>query len=64
MPETLADHFGGEIPRELSEYCRIGEKVLWTEASGIIHMGTLKEWNGNVALVELLDGSIRAVEGA
>jgi len=49
------------IPK-LDYMCRINERVWWETIVGKRYEGKLKEWDSNVAIVELDDGTIKAVE--
>jgi len=47
---------------ELDEGSQVGVRVFWTTMDGSRYEGILKEWDGNVAIVECDDGLTRSVE--
>ena len=42
--------------------CKIGERVYWNNLRGDRFEGVITEWDSNVAIVKLDDGSEKAVE--
>ncbi len=49
-------------PVELDRTCREGERVCWRTISGDEFEGLLEEWDSNVAIVRLDDGTEKGVE--
>lgn len=41
---------------------KIGDYVDWTVIGGVTYVGILREWDANVAIVELSDGIMKPVE--
>ncbi len=51
-----------EVIPELGRTSQIGDRVSWKTLDGSSYEGTLVEWDSNVAIVRLDDGSEKAVE--
>jgi hypothetical protein len=49
-------------PKVLTRECMVGDYVVSDTIGGSSYTGVLKEWDSNVAIIDLGNGSIKAVE--
>lgn len=54
--------FRSPIPQTLDRSSHLGDYVCWQTMEKAQYMGILREWDSNVAIVELADGSTKPVE--
>lgn len=54
--------FHPPIPQSLDRNSEIGDYVDWNTIGGTIYVGILREWDANVAIVELNDGTMKPIE--
>ena len=50
------------MTNELTRHSQIGDQVMWKQIDGQVFVGTLIEWDSNVAIVRLGNGTEKAVE--
>ena len=48
--------------QSLNSNSQIGDYVDWNTLRGVTYVGILREWDSNVAIVELNDGTMKPVE--
>lgn len=48
--------------KPLDRDSEIGDYVDWNTIGGTIYVGILREWDSNVAIVELNDGTMKPIE--